>query len=103
MAELTCDYVAGTGFFGDSDKSFNRMCDYTAESGFAGSSDWSLNRMCDYTVQPGSSTVTHYRLRGYRPGSSDFESWIGTSTTTPNPSGQTITDIVVIASWTTSS
>ncbi|MFZ4399386.1 MAG: hypothetical protein ACOYO1_05070 [Bacteroidales bacterium] len=54
---------------------------------------------CDYTVQTGSATVTHYRLRGYRPGSSDFESWTGTSTTTPNPSDQTITDIVVVASW----
>jgi len=48
---------------------------------------------------PAVSSVTYYRLRGYRPTHSDFETWTGTSATTPNPSGESITDVVVVATW----
>lgn len=54
-------------------------------------------------VEPPTPTTTvYYKLQGYRyqhvpP---DYETWVGTSVDTPNPSGQPIQDVAVVATWT---
>lgn len=43
------------------------------------------------------SAATVYRLRGYFIGGATYEFWTGTSTTTPNPSGNPLVGVVIDA------
>jgi len=66
--------------------------------------EYELRKTQDYggtLIKQGRGITTNYVLRGYRPGHSppDFEQWVATDLTTPNPSGEPVTDVTIISSW----
>ena len=68
---------------------------------------WSDIRRTDEEILAGYTSaeedeaiVWHYRMRGYRPGTSDYESWVALGApNTTNPSLETIQDVTVVAKW----
>ena len=57
--------------------------------------------MIETMLAAGSSVRGHFLMRGYRPGTSDFETWIAVGApNSTNPSGQPIVDVTVQAKWT---
>jgi hypothetical protein len=52
------------------------------------------------TLSNGSQVTIYYEMQGYRPNTSDFETWVVTGTpSTSNPSGQPIQNVRIISSW----
>lgn len=46
-------------------------------------------------------TTTHYKMRGYYAADEVWEIWVTTGIAAPAPSGHTLTDTVLVATWTT--
>jgi len=54
----------------------------------------------DFLVEFPGADGPYYLMRGWRPGTSDYETWIAVGApNSSNPSGQPITNITIQASW----